>query len=148
MICLKILIFLTLELLNSFESIRILSTNSFCTLTGEDCIENKCNYYEKCPLPFIYRCGHYNCARNSADCLVYLSTQSNFKSRHFITNTLLKKNTKFDKFNARIADCKHPAYIWNSSDVCLQSKVWFKNVSFDYFLNNKTIFLLRFAMKK
>ena len=131
----RFILFLTLVLPCSFESVQTLRTKSFCNLIGEDCIENKCNYYEKCPKPFIYKCGKSQCARNASDCLLYLSTQSHFNSRLFKTNaklailpenaekSLRKQKAKFDKFQEKIANCKHPAYIWNSSDVCLQAKV-------------------------
>ena len=132
----RFILFLTLVMPCSFESVQTLRTKSFCNLIGEDCIENKCNYYEKCPKPFIYKCGKSQCARNASDCLLYLSTQSHFNSRLFKTNaklaifpeyvekTFRKQEKRFLKFQDNIAICKHPVYVWNSSDVCKLAKVF------------------------
>ena len=134
-----ILIFLALALPCSFITIQKLSTINFCTLIGEDCIEKKCSYYEKCSSPFIYKCGQNKCARNASDCLLYLSAESHFNSRPYkinaklaslpqvIEKTVRKQEVKFHKFQARVPICKHPVYVWNSSDVCLLSKVLFLN---------------------
>jgi hypothetical protein len=116
-----------------YEELR---TKDFCTLIGEDCIGKKCNYFEKCPSPFIYQCGKTKCARNESDCLAFLDLRTHFNSRYFKTNaklaifpeyvekTFRKQEKRFLKFQANIAICKHPVYVWNSSDVCTLAKVF------------------------
>jgi hypothetical protein len=45
-----------------------------------------------------------------------------------VGKTVEKKANEFQKFEARIAKCKHTAYVWNSSDLCLLPKVCFEKV--------------------
>ena len=125
-----ILVLVTLAFPCSFESTQKLSLFNFCTLIGEDCVGiNECSYFEKCPFPFIYKCGLNKCARNASNCLLYLATVSYFNSRLFKTNAELVRNTmrnreeKFRRFQAKIPICRHSAYVWNSTDVCLLNKV-------------------------
>ena len=92
---------------------------------------------EECPLPYVYKCGQNKCARNVSDCLLYSSAASHFNSRLFKTNVKLaafpqyvensmrKQEAKFHKFQAKIPICRHPPYVWNSTDICLQNKVSF-----------------------
>jgi len=100
-----------------YEELR---TKDFCTLIGE----------------FIYQCGKTKCARNESDCLAFLDLRTHFNSRYFKTNaklaifpeyvekTFRKQEKRFLKFQANIAICKHPVYVWNSSDVCKLAKVF------------------------
>ena len=131
-----ILVLVTLTLPCSFESTQKLSLFNFCTLIGEDCVGiNECSYFEKCPFPFIYKCGLNKCARNASDCLLYLAIASYFNSRLFKTNaelakfpqlvrnTMRNREEKFRRFQAKIPICRHPVYVWNSTDVCLLNKV-------------------------
>ena len=131
------ILFLSLVLPYSFETIHKLRTINFCTLLGEDCFGNKCNYYEKCPSPFVNKCEQNKCARNASECLIYSSTESYFNSRYLKTNAKLyllpdrtvnalrKQEAKFRRFQNQIPICESPVYSLNSSDVCFLNKVLF-----------------------
>ena len=83
------ILFFALALPCSFESSKTLRNINFCTLIGQDCIENKCNYYEKCPLPFVYKCGINKCARNASDCMAYLKLIAYYNSGLLVKNAKL-----------------------------------------------------------
>ena len=63
---------------NSFGTIKIITTKDFCSLSDQNCVDKKCNYFDKCPLPFDHKCGKNICARNQTDCEMYLNAKFHF----------------------------------------------------------------------
>jgi len=115
----------------SLELSKKMNKESFCKLIGEDCVNNKCNYYEECPSALAHKCGIKKCTINKYDCMAYLKVESFLKSNQesifykkfgTVSATFKKIETEFHKFQAKIPNCKHGAYVWNSSDVCVLPK--------------------------
>ena len=104
---------------NSFGTIKIITTKDFCSLSDQNCVDKKCNYFDKCPLPFDHKCGKNICARKQTDCEMYLNAKFHFKTRifkDFFIKEMQKQEVQFKKFQINIANCSFPKYVWNSTD--------------------------------